>query len=311
MVRSVMICGAGGFLGTSFSQQFIESGINVVLAGHNLKHYPLASSVSVEEGDFLDLCFCRGVVSKHLPSHIIFTASPSSVDASFKNKEHDFQSAVTPLYRLLTAVAEMPAPSKFLLTSSAAVYGEPAQLPVCENDPISPISPYGFHKWHQELILKQFHELHGVPTLSARIFSTFGVGLRRLAVWDIAKRAIQGDYTVFGNKDDSRDYLPISDLARAIQVLCERGSFDGEAINVASGIETRIGTLAQIIHAELGVVGVARSSGERAQGVPSRWCASIEKLQELNFHPAYRMQDVVVETVRWIQSEMGSIICSE
>ena len=293
-----MICGAAGFLGTAISKYFTESGINVVLTGRNLP-----DSVSNLQGDFADLQYCRDIVAQFEPSHIIFSESPSSVEASFKNKESDFQSAVTPLYRLLTAVAEMKSPSKFLLTSSAAVYGNPVRLPVHENDSLQPISPYGFHKLHQELILRQFHELHNVPTLSARIFSTFGIGLRRLAVWDITRRAIRGDHTVYGNSNDARDYLPIADVARAFLLVCQNGTFDGGAINIASGAELRIETLARMIHSALGLDDVVTLTGECKLGVPTRWCASTEKLQDLGFRPDSQFTDAVLQTVRWIQSE--------
>ena len=70
---------------------------------------------------------------------------------------------------------------RVLLLSSAAVYGSPTSLPMREDMMTKPISPYGYHKHLQEMILTEYFELFGIRCCAARIFSTYGPGLRHLA----------------------------------------------------------------------------------------------------------------------------------
>jgi dTDP-glucose 4,6-dehydratase/UDP-glucose 4-epimerase len=133
-----------------------------------------------------------------------------------------------------------------------------------------PISPYGFHKVQQELLLREYVRIDRLRGCAARIFSTYSQGLRRLAVWDVTRRALAGAHEVLGTGNQTRDYLHAGDVGRAI---VERAAFDGEAINVASGVEVSIRTLAAEIYRLAGIAAEPRFTGERLLGSPSHWRA--------------------------------------
>jgi UDP-glucose 4-epimerase len=187
-----------------------------------------------------------------------------------------------------------------LLVSSAAVYGNPAAIPVGEDAPLAPISPYGFHKIQQELLLDEYRKVFGVRTCKARVFSTYGPGLRHLAVWDIAQRALRGDFSLHGSGQESRDYLHVHDVGRGLAHLCRHAPFEGEAINIASGQETPIGDLARMIYAGLGVQGEPRFQGDELSGSPLRWRADVSRLHALGFAAEFAAEDGLRETMKWI-----------
>ena len=122
--------------------------------------------------------------------------------------------------------------ARLLLVSSAAVYGDPERLPVSEDAPLAPISPYGRHRAEAEEVALQ----SGAPVVIARVFSAYGEGLRRQVLWDVAQRAlVGGPVELSGTGEETRDFVHARDVAAAISAIAQRSAFDGEIVNVATG----------------------------------------------------------------------------
>ena len=152
------------------------------------------------------------------------------------------------------------------------------------------------------MLLDEYSKIYGLPTCKARVFSTYGAGLRHLAVWDITQRALKGEYVLQGSGEESRDYLHVSDLARALEKICKSSAFEGEAINVASGDELEISKLAALIYRELGLTDAPHFAGSELSGSPRRWQANIEKLAGLDFKQCMPIEQGIRETVSWIRN---------
>jgi UDP-glucose 4-epimerase len=233
---------------------------------------------------------------------VVFVAGPSDVQRSVSDPVRDFSDQMLPLIQLLWAVSQIPSPPGVLLVSSAAIYGNTAKLPVDENEAPNPISPYGFHKLGQESLLDEFGKLYGVPTCKARVFSTYGKGLRRLAVWEITRRAMAGDYHLRGTGEETRDYLHVSDVARALECIARRAPFRGEVINLASGQEYSMKQVASQIYSALNVSATPEFDGECLAGSPLRWHANVSTLRGFGFNQQMTMEVGIRDTVGWIGS---------
>jgi UDP-glucose 4-epimerase len=253
-------------------------------------------------GDFSDAQFVAGLLRASNYDVVLFCAGPSDVQNSFEEPVADFVGHTAPLYTLLDQVRRLEAPPKVLLVSSAAVYGNPSAIPVSEADATAPISPYGFHKLHQELLLDQHAALYGLRTAKARIFSTYGPGLRHLAVWEITRRALRGEYRQWGTGNESRDYLHIDDVAGALAAIAGAGAFAGETINVGSGAETPIRQVAKAIFGYLGIDASPEFAGEELDGSPARWQADASRLLALGFRPRHDLASGLRDTVDWIRN---------
>jgi nucleoside-diphosphate-sugar epimerase len=219
-----------------------------------------------------------------------------------KDPVEDFERQTLPLVNVLWAAARMQSPPRFLLVSSAAVYGNPDVLPTPENNSLRPISPYGHHKVIQELLVDEYRQVYGLPVAKARVFSTFGPGLRHLAIWEITKRAMANDYSLRGLGDESRDYLHLVDVASALVCIANGAPFAGEAINVASGVETTVRSVAQMIFECLGYSGFAEFDGQDLTGSPRRWCADTSLLRSLGFEQRVNVRHGIRETIQWIEN---------
>jgi len=298
MAQTVFIAGAGGYLGGHAVQHFASRDWRVIGAGRSDPDNVAASCDAFHVVDFSDAERLADLIEDSAPDVVISLAAPSSVGHSVSHPLDDFNAHVTPTVNLLEAIRMSQAPARVILVSSAAVYGDPRQLPVGETAHTSPISPYGFHKRHQELLFDQYARIHGVRCSKARVFSTYGERLRRLAVHDIAKRALAGDRSVHGTGDETRDYLYADDVARALLCIAERAAFEGEAINVASGEEVSVRELASKIFSLLGIDEAPQFTGKTFPGNPLHWRADVTRLQQLGFEAKWDAG--LARTVRWI-----------
>jgi len=306
--RTLLITGAAGFLGGHAAAAFGAAGWRVVGADRNLpEERPHPARPAFDAFERLDLAHrdrLREVVHRHAPEVVLHLAAGASVEASAEDPAGDFESQCVPMVRALETFRRSESRARVLLVSSAAVYGEPESLPVSESATARPLSPYGFHKLAQEAILREYAALGGLRSCVARVFSTYGPGLRRLAVWEIARRAMRGEFSLRGSGRETRDYLHAGDVARALVCLAEASPFEGEVVNVGSGEETTLSEIASLVYAALGHAGRSPACENRGLAAnPRHWRADVALLRANGFRPTVALADGIRETVRWIAAD--------
>lgn len=289
-----LVTGAAGFLGRYACKQLVEDGWRVVGAGRPETEIPSPE-------------FDRQL-ERVQPELVVHCAGPSSVPDSVRDPKRDFEGAVSVLATLLERLASSRRKPRVVLLSSAAVYGQPTHLPVSEDDPVRPMSPYGFHRAACELLLREFHEIYGLPGISLRVFSAYGEGLKRQILWDICTRAIvDGGVQLDGSGQESRDFVHGRDVAQAISAAARRAAFEGEVYNVGTGVETTIRELADTLVAALGVDAEVTFSGRSRRGDPANWRADIARLDALGVHPSVRIQEGVRSYADWARRALQSL----
>jgi UDP-glucose 4-epimerase len=163
------------------------------------------------------------------------------------------------------------------------VYGDPAALPVREDAPARPISPYGFHKLCCETLADAYAACFGLDVIVARLFSVFGPAQRRLLVWEIyAQLAGPAEVvTLGGTGRETRDFLHVDDVAEALLRLAGsplRGLGRAERVNVASGEETAVLSLAERLRDLVAPGKEIACLGAPRPGDPQRWRADVTRL---------------------------------
>ena len=229
-------------------------------------------------------------------------AGPASVPGSVDDPVGDLRNCVLPLLNVLDAVRRARIGARVLFVSSAAVYGNPPRLPVDEDTPPNPISPYGFHKWMGERLLEEYWRVYGVRGCSLRVFSAYGPGLRRQVLWDLAQRMLSGSVVeLMGTGEQTRDFVHACDVARGVAVVADHAALEAETYNLATGTETPIADLARQLAAALGRdVRIAFTGCDRP-GDPVRWCADIRRLRRLGYAPRIALAAGVVQYARWVR----------
>lgn len=215
----------------------------------------------------------------------------------------DFAANVASTQSVLAHLERHSPRTRFVFLSSAAVYGNPKRVPIVETSARQPISPYGAHKAAGEMLCRYYARAHQIPTLSLRLFSTYGRGLRRQVLWDMCQAWRRtGDVALSGTGCETRDLLHVTDVVRAISLTIDRGRFDGTCINVASGIAVTIATLAGMVLARLGS-GTTVFSGAARRGDPKHWQANVGRLSRLGFEPTIGLDEGIADYVDWARHE--------
>ncbi len=304
MKKTVLVTGSSGFLGHHIAVHFEQKGWTVA----GLDCVPSAKTGAVSKLFPMTLPDERfaALLQSLSPDLCVHAAGPAQVGLSVADPGADFRGAAIVTHAVLDAI-RLSAPScAFVYLSSAAVYGNPARLPVTEDSPCKPISPYGFHKRQCELICEEFATVYGLRTAALRVFSAYGIGLRRQVIWDICQKALgSAPFVLQGTGDETRDFVHASDIARAVEAAAEKSTMRGEAINVASGRATRIRDLAQSVARALGVSREARFDGRVPDGVPLYWEAGIERLGALGCAPVTPFEPALAEIAAWCASELA------
>lgn len=301
MTDSVLITGAGGFLAGYAARAFGAAGWDCVGIGRSDPYGQAGLYSSFHTTDLESSDRMATLIDRYQPSVVLHFAGPASVAASMARPQADLRDHIGPIGNVLEGMRLAGRGSRFVLISSAAVYGNPQSLPVDEDAPLRPVSPYGFHKLMQETLVDEYHSVFGMPAVKARLFSTFGEGLRKLAVWEIARRAMSGDRTVHGTGDEVRDYLHAEVVAAALVAVVRNAAFAGEAINVASGRGTTIRELAELIFAALGIEAAPQFTGSAAREKPVAWIAGVGRLASLGFEVPDTRDALLRRTIEWIR----------
>ena len=305
--QTVLVTGAAGFLGRYIARHFSEQGWSVA----GIDQMP-GASVRI---DGVSRYYCMQlpdaalpeVIRKERPSLCVHCAGMSSVPLSVKDPAADYHAGPVLTFEVLNAL-RLDAPAcRFVLLSSAAVYGNPATLPVREDHPAAPISPYGFHKLQCEHLCREFSVVYGLPTVSLRIFSAYGPGLKRQVLWDICSKVfVDGALALQGTGSESRDFIHAADIAHAVRIAANAAPLRGEAFNIASGDQTSIRKLSAMVLEALGSPVPPVFDGVLPAGTPVNWQADISRLRSLGFSASRPLADGIREVADWCRRELRS-----
>jgi UDP-glucose 4-epimerase len=272
--KTVVVTGANGFVGSAISRQAMREGWTVVGV---VRRAPAAGGARVCDYSVEAL---RALLVEVDPALVVHAAGAASVAASVENPDADFHASVALTQRVLEGVRRSGRRPLLVYASSAAVYGNPASLPVGEDAPLRPISPYGFHKMMCERLIEEYAAWYGQPGLSLRAFSLLGEAQRRLLIWDVFQKARAGDVTLAGTGEESRDYLYIDDYARLMLAAARRHPGGFEVLNGASGRSVTVREVAQRILELTRSTGALAFNGQVRPGDPKEWRADVSRLAE-------------------------------
>jgi UDP-glucose 4-epimerase len=221
------------------------------------------------------------------PQGIVHAAGTASVPASIKDPRRDFDGSVLTWLDLLEAVRQSTRRPLLLLPSSAAVYGAPDSLPVAENAPLRPVSPYGFHKRASELLAEEYASCFAMEVVVLRLFSVFGPGQRRLLVWELFDQLTSAAEQVRlqGTGLERRDFLHVDDVVEAIVGILAKRLDDPtkggklEILNLGSGEDISVLEIAELMRALVGSTKQIVCQGIQRPGDPGAWRADVSRLR--------------------------------
>ena len=238
------------------------------------------------------------------PDVIIHCAGNTGIQSSVEYPAYDFTSSVTLSHNLMFSLHKLNLThTRFIFLSSAGVYGSPKTLPISEDSPLSPLSPYALHKTMCEQMCMYFAANYGMDVKIARIFSAYGAGLKRQIFWDMFRKYRKtGRLDLFGTGQESRDYIHVDDVAQALYLLAVK-DFGAIICNVANGQEITIRRAAELF---ADCAGLSRDNihfnGVIREGDPLNWCADITRLNSLGYKKTVELEDGLRDYFTWASS---------
>ncbi len=296
----ILITGSTGFIGGTVGRSAAGVGHAVLGVARRSQADPGWPGAHVSAD--VALADLAGTVRDFRPDLVFHGAGTASVASSFAAPLDDLRATTITWANLLDAVRRSGLRPRVVFPSSAAVYGDPAALPVGESTPAAPISPYGFHKLQGELIGREFAACFGLDVVAVRIFSVVGAAQRRLLVWDLYRRFADGaggTVELDGTGRESRDYVDVDDLAAAVVGLGGAGGGGRfETVNVAGGVETTVADVADLVRSLAAPGRPVAFNGRPRPGDPLRWQADVTRLRQLI--PAWRPRPVAAAVARCV-----------
>jgi UDP-glucose 4-epimerase len=298
--HTVLILGSEGFLGSHLVQHFLS--LQYEVAGCDLHEAPRSATYSYTKisrlSPELDALF-----TSIQPQLCINAAGSGNVPYSVEHPFIDFEANALDTIKVLDVIRRIDNSCRYVHFSSAAVYGNPRQLPVTEQSPTQPLSPYGWHKLIAENICSEYHSIYKIPVAVLRPFSVYGNGLKKQLLWDICSRLSKNpDIELFGTGNESRDFIHVSDLVKLVEMIVKKDCFSNNILNAGSGVETTIKEIADIFKQYYGGEINIRFSGKVRAGDPLNWQASVSKASQIGFEPGMPLLKGIREYINWYKS---------
>jgi GDP-4-dehydro-6-deoxy-D-mannose reductase len=234
----------------------IVTGASGFVGAHLVRHLEAAGDevAGLDRGvDVTDPEAVRAFFARHRPEAVYHLAAVSHVGSSWSAPLEVFRVNALGALNVLRAALDAGA-SRVLLVGSADQYGAvgEADLPITEDAPLRPVTPYGASKVAAEFLGLQAHLGDGLPVIRVRAFNHTGAGQgERFLVPALARRIAEAEKqgakeVQVGSLDPVRDFTDVTDVVRAYRLLVERGG-PGEVYNVCSGRGWSVGELAERI----------------------------------------------------------------
>lgn len=261
MPQTIAVTGAGGFIGSRVVAALAAQGARVKahLGPPGYEARPLPAHVVTAYADINDADAMRAIIARS--DAVIHLAGPPSVRASFAAAAEYAAQHVGGTTVCLQACVEEQVP-RFVLISSADVYGRPLTDRVAEDHPLSARSPYAAAKIGAEQMAGAFAQAHGLEVAILRPFSIYGPGVSRYSLlWTILEQARARTEITLADLKPVRDYCFVDDLAEAAVRAALAPIESPLTVNVGSGVGTSVADLARMT---LRVIGRTADVVERA-----------------------------------------------
>lgn len=297
----ILIIGSEGFIGSNCVKYFIHKGytiwgVDLFNQSTQLYNYRKISRLSDDLEEII----------KNNQFDVLINASGSAnVNYSMTHPIIDFEANCLDVIIVLEDIRKYQNNCKYVHISSAAVYGNPIELPIQEEAKTKPLSPYGWHKLISENLCNEYNSVHGIQTVIVRPFSVYGPGLRKQLFWDLFQKikSSNGVIELWGTGNESRDFIYIDDLVSAIHIIIDSAKMNGEVYNLASGQETSIANVIKLFINSYDSNIEYKFNGQVREGDPINWRADISKLKKLGFYPQKKINEGLKDLTNWLKNQ--------
>ena len=310
--QKILITGADGFIGSHLTEMLVKQGAHVrALSLYNsfndwgwLEDTACLDQVEVVCGDVRDPNFCRDITKD---IDVVFhLAALIAIPYSYVAPDSYVATNITGTLNMLQAARDNGV-KRFLHTSTSEVYGTARYVPINEEHPLQPQSPYSATKIGADAIAMSFHNSFEMPLTIVRPFNTYGPRQSaRAVIPTIITQILSGQKTIkLGSLHPTRDFNYVEDTCRGFVALAECDAAIGKTINIGSNKEIAVGDLvnliAEITETKIDIQTDDQRKRPEQSEVERLWCDN-RKIHELTgFEPHVGLREGLTRTVAWLR----------
>ena len=305
----VLVTGGAGFIGSNLVKTLVANGCEVTVldnlsSGHqtNLDPFPQVRFIEadIRDPDAVDKAIQGATVVFHLAASV---GNKRSID----NPISDAEINVLGTLRVLEAARKHKVP-KLVASSSAGIFGELKTLPIREDHPIEPDTPYGSTKLCSEKLCLAYSKLYELEAICLRYFNVYGPNQRFDAYGNVipifAFQILRGQpLTIFGDGEQTRDFVNVADVVQANLKAAATRNVSG-AFNIGSSSRITINRLVTLLRAASGIEPTVIHGPPRPGDVRDSLADIRAAAATLGFAPAVPIEDGLGEYTRWAKQEI-------
>jgi len=248
--QTILITGGLGQVGSYLTDRFCTDNKVIVLDNTSSPcRHDVPAGVQLVVGDVQGPEAVRLVEQADV---VIHTAAQIDVNRSMEQPMFDCRNNVLGTLNLLEA-ARQTGLERFVYFSSAAVYGDTVQVPIAEQHPVEPLSPYGVSKLTGEQYALMYHRAFGLPVAVLRPFNIYSPRQDPSnpysgVITKFMEKVKAGQSPViFGDGEQTRDFISVHDIVDLVELLVEKEDAIGKVFNAGTGKQTSVNRLAEIV----------------------------------------------------------------
>ncbi len=314
--RRVLITGVSGFVGSHLAEKLVALGSDVtgLVRRHSVPEYPnirsLLEKMRIIEGNLQDLSSLVSLLRAAEPEVIFHLGAQSFVPTSFRCPVETYTTNVLGTANIMEALRlSEHSLDAIQVACSSEEYGKvyPDEIPIDENNPLRPQSPYAVSKVATEMIARNYCEAYGIPSIITRGFNHTGPRRGLQFVTSVITRQVAAikmgirDSVVIGNATAVRDFTDVRDMVLGYILAVEKGR-KGEAYNLGHGKGISIGDLIQLAGMMAGLDDVRVEVDEtryRPLDVDILICDCSKAHEELGYAPRIPLTKAVKDNLQY------------
>lgn len=305
-----LITGGAGFIGSNVARRLLEAGLPVTILDNlqsgfrqNLELLPEAVFIEGDVRSAPDVARAmKGAATVyHLAASV---GNQRSIDKPIDDAETNVIGTLTVLETMRRVGAR-----KIVVSSSAGIFGELKTLPIREDHPLEPDSPYGCTKLCEEKLCLAYAKLYDIEAVCLRYFNVYGPNQRFDAYGNVipifAFKMLRGEtLTIFGDGEQTRDFVNVHDVVQANLKAAAATGLSG-AFNIGSGTRITINRLVELLAEASGIRPKVEHGPPRPGDVRHSLADISAARAAFGYEPAVTLEDGLKEYMEWARWELS------
>jgi UDP-glucose 4-epimerase len=321
-VIRALVTGVAGFIGSTLADRLLDDGQEVIGVDSFEDYYSRTLKVAnlarahanprfrLIEGNLLDLaapgneCGCAPLVRQAIAQsdHVFHLAAQAGVRASWGRSFRTYAENNLLVTQLILEGCRGTDVKRIVYASSSSVYGDSMQLPLREDGPCRPLSPYGVTKLAGEQLCDLYLHNFAVPTISLRFFTVYGPRQRPdMGFHRFIRAQLNGnEITIFGDGQQTRDFTFVDDIVDGIVAAAHAAP--GLIMNLGGGSRVTLIEALSALQTATGIPVRRKMHAPEAGDVRHTWADITLARQNLGFDPKTRLEDGLLREYDWLRA---------